>query len=172
MTKNDLDRFGEIWKKQKLAFDAYSGKKASPERMEMFFDDLKSHDIDHVERAFELWRRTGKAFPKPADIHHALQQTRRPITTGELPEFDPENPHYCSKCGDNGFVEFWCPGHPDHPTWDDKPWRNREVAQCGFAHYAYLVQGQADWRGHEFYKPCLCRSTNPVLRARRAAGAV
>jgi len=171
MTKNDIDAFAELWKRTKIAFDAYSGKKASPERMEMFFDDLKPYDIAHVERAFEHWRKTGGGFPKPKDIQASIHLTRRVQALDEMPAFNPEDPYYCTGCRDSGWQDVWCPGDADHPQWDDKPWLSRETLACGRQHYPLRDNaGQQEWRGHEYSKRCLCHLTNPVLRARRNSG--
>jgi hypothetical protein len=170
VTNADAPRFAELWKKQKLAFDAFVGKKASPERMEMFFQDLQSYDIDHVERAFEHHRKHGKQFPKPADIQDALKVTRRVEATEALsPVFDPENPFHCNDCKDAGWQERWCPGHPHYPEWDQRPDLNRVTDHCGEMHLCQTTKdGQQVWRGHSWVTKCPCRSTNPVFQRQRS----
>ena len=156
MTAADLDAYSEIIKRWKIAFDA---TKVGPEKIDYLFEQLRYLSIEDFKRAAVDWERRGAKFPKLADILESARRTRRMLTTDEMAAVDPDNPH-CAKCRDSGWQELWCIGEEAAPEWQPPNVAIvLEVIHCG-----------RKWNhaGHEFMRPCECRSSNPVLKTKKS----
>ncbi|CAH6961843.1 putative Bacteriophage protein [Vibrio chagasii] len=74
MNMNDGDRFIGILEANMALYN----RELSQAVMEIWFDDLKSHDIGSIEQAFQMHRRNpdnGQYPPKPADIEKLIGGT-------------------------------------------------------------------------------------------------
>src|SRR5688572_25364202 len=118
MTDGDLDAYGEVIKRWKIAFDA---TKVGPEKINYLFEQLRYMELRDFQRAAVNWERRGARFPKLADIIESARQTRRVQTTHEMAAVDPDNPH-CVKCRDSGWQEMWCIGSEANPEWNGRDW--------------------------------------------------
>lgn len=110
---------------------------------ERFAVDLDDIPIDRLEAACVHLRRHSKRFPTVAHIREQVDLLPRVTTTLALPRAraTPEDPPHCPRCEDTGWeLGLWCEG-----------------GSCGRAR----AHG-----AHSFTRPCVCRETNPVYRAR------
>jgi hypothetical protein len=151
----ELEAYGEIIKRWKIAFDA---TKVGPEKIDYLFNQLRYMTLADFKRAAVDWEKRGARFPKLADILESARRTKRIETIFELAAVDPDNP-FCPKCKDSGWQELWCIGEEASPQWDPHPIFGNEVIHCG-----------RKWphSGHEFMRPCTCRSSNAVLKTKKS----
>lgn len=111
------------------------------ERLALDLDDLP---IDALEAACLHLRRHSKRFPTVAHIREQvdLLQKVAPRALAPFHRASPEDPPHCPSCEDSGWeLGLWCDGRT-----------------CGRTRVH---------PAHSFTRPCRCRATNPVYRARQ-----
>lgn len=165
MNRGDLVRFAGALRRAKVAMDV---KEFPQDRVELYFDKLKAHEIADIERAIEhlIETMTVKRMPFIGEIRDAAFKTRS-VPTADARPFDPANPVHCWKCKDSGWREFWCGGKTRDGRLQPPPTRSAiqgdEVELC-------LRPFEHD--GHTYVKQCVCAPTNPRLKELRSRSAV
>lgn len=75
MVMSDFDRFSKMMLATAEAMD----KDLTPQRILVYFDDLKNQDIRALEWAAQAHRRASNFFPKVAELKHLAQAWRPPV---------------------------------------------------------------------------------------------